>query len=224
MRKFLCVAGTILLLVIAAAGIARIYQVNHAEWLEKYGSNVVVYKVGAEAEFASEMYYMTGYEALSGYYMQIMGTELIETDELLSRYNMTLSDLEALSTFGSEADFSDYTHVYIVTAQFGNRDYATNADYHIEFDNFLLVGPDFCISPSTDGVNAIPDFNPELAGASGFGISSERVLTFKIPFLIDTVSETAISVDYLIQSCPKLLIGYYPDEIYLELPAPTLKE
>ena len=211
-----------LLMTVLGVCTVRIAELNHAPWLDKYSANVVNYSADSSVELPSEYYYFSGYGALQGYYMQVIKTELIPTETLLSEYNMTLSDLEEMSTFGRDADLSRYEYIYIVTAKFGNRDYENNAEYHIEFDDFLLVGPDYFISASTDGINAIPAFNEELNGATGFGISSDREMTFRIAYLIDTRSESALSIDYLLSSSPKLLVGYYPDEVYIELPVPEL--
>ena len=214
----------ILLKVVFVLCTVRIIELNQASWLDKYSAHVVTCSAGSYVEMPSEYYYFSGYEALRGYYMQVTKTELIPTRTLLSEYDMTLSELEEMSTFGRDTDLSDYEYIYIITAKFGNRDYENNAEYHIEFDDFLLVGPDYCISANTDGINAIPAFNEELNGATGFGISSDREMTFRIAYLIDTRSESALSIDYLLLSSPKLLVGYYPDEVYIELPTPEILE
>ena len=216
--------GVALLIVVVGIFAVRIIELNYSPWLDKYSANTINYNAESYVELPSEYYYFSGYEALRGYYMQVTKTEIIPTRTLLSEYDMTLSDLEEMSTFGRDTDLSDYEYIYIVTAKFGNRDYENNAEYHIEFDDFLLVGPDYCISASTDGINAIPAYNEELNGATGFGISSDREMMFRIAYLIDTRSESSLSIDYLLSSSPKLLVGYYPDEVYLELPAPEILE
>ena len=70
----------------------------------------------------------------------------------------------------------------------------------------------------------ISDFNPELDGASGFSIKSDRVFEVVLPYLIDTESEAGISLEHLLDSETKLLITLYPEESYLMLPTPTIEE
>lgn len=207
-----------LLFVVIALCAARIYAVNHADWLDDYAAKTVVYDAGEEAELSSEYYFFSGYENLSGYYMTAGKAELVRTEALLAEYGMELSDLEALSDLGAKADFSDYEYTYILTARFGNRDYAANADYYIDLANFLLVGPDWCIAPATDSIMAIPLFNEMLNGETAFGIASDRELELRIAYLIDTRSESGLSPEYITQSSPKLLLGQYPYEVYLALP------
>lgn len=202
--------------------VIRIEKVNRAPWIEKYAASIVLYDESMEVALPSEWYYYSGHEALSGYYMRVLQTELVSMDTFLAEHDITLEELNELSPFGPDPHFSDYGYIYIITAEFGNRDFANNADYHIELDNFLLVGADYWIAPSTEQINRLPSFNEELGGSSAFGIASDHEVMFQIPYLIDTRSESSLSIDYLLSSSPKLLVGYYPDEIYIELPAPVL--
>ena len=213
------------LLVVSVACAVRIAMVNHADWLEAYAANTVIYEEGADVPLPDENYYFSGYKRLEGYYVRVEKTELIPTESLLVQYGMTLDDLTKLAFPGMEdkVDMSIYEYVYIVTASFWNRDFESNQGYMISFMDHPVVGPDYLINADLKGILAIPEFNEELNGFS-FGIKSNRVMTFRIPYLIDTRSEAPISVDYLLSSSPKLLIGYYPDEIYAELPVPEFIE
>lgn len=213
-----------LLLVVIALCAARIYAVNHADWLDDHAAKTVVYDVGEEAELGSEYYFFSGYENLSGYYMTVDKAELVRTEALLAEYGMELSELEELSAPGAKADFSDCEYTYILTVRFGNRDFAANADYYIDLANFILVRPDWCLAPATDSIMAIPLFNETLNGETAFGIASDRELELRIAYLIDTRSESALSPEYLTQSSPKLLLGQYPYETYLALPEAQMTE
>lgn len=210
--------GRALLFVVIVLCAARIYRVNHADWLDDFAAKKVMYDIGEQAALSSGYYFFSGYENLSGYYISVDSSELIRTEVLLAEYGMELSDLETLSGQGTMADLSDYEYTYILTARFGNRDYAGNADYYIDLENFLLVGPDWCLSPATDSIMAIPLFNERLNGEAAFGISSNRELEVCIAYLVDTRSESALSPDDLVHSEPRMLLGQYPYEVYLALP------
>lgn len=219
MRKHVASVGKYLLLSAFVLCCMRIHSVNHATWLDDYSAKLIVLDEATQAELVSGYYYFSGYENLSGYYVRVEKAELIKTEDLLREYGMSLDDLEQMTTSGTlNTDYSRYEYVYIITANFGNRDYKNNADYYIELANFILVGPDYCVAPSTDVVHAIPGFNEKLGDASAFGISSNNEFEVRIAYLIDTKSETGISVDYFLASKPKLLLGQYPYEVYLELP------
>ena len=210
------------LLVVSAACAVRIAVVNHADWIEEYAANTVIYEEGAEVSLPGEYYYLFGYQGLSGYYMRVEKTELVPLSSLLEQYGLSYDELAARS--GSWEWVDERDAVFIVTASFGNRDFAGNGRYQIDFRYFPLVGEDYVITPATDTVGGIPAFNEEQNGRSFFGIKSDRVVTLRIPYLIDVATKSAISADDLLSSPPRLLIGYYPDEVYLELPAPEILE
>ena len=213
------------LVVVCALCAVRIAFVNHADWLEAFAATKTVYNEGAEVPFPAENYYFSGYKNLKGYYLRIEKTELIPLESLLSQYDMSLDDLIKLAYPGMEdkVDLSIYGLLYIVTASFWNLDFSNNQDYMINFMDHPLVGPDYLINPDINGILAITEFNEELDGFM-FGIKSDRVMTFRIPYLIDTGSEASLTVDYLLSSDPKLLVGFYPEEIYLALPEPEVSE
>lgn len=211
------------LLVVSAACAVRIAMVNHADWLEAYAAKTVIYEEGAEVPLLSENYFFTGEKNLEGYTLRVDKTELIPTETLLAQYGMTLDDLTKLKFPGMEdkVDMSVYEYVYIVTASFWNQDFENNQKYTICLMDHPVVGPDYLINADMGGVLAIPGFNEDFRGIT-FGIKSDRVVTLRIPYLINTRSESAISIDYLLSTSPRLLIASYPDEVYLELPTPEI--
>ncbi len=215
MRKFAWGAGAVLLAVVFAV---RIWAVNHSPYLEKYKAGRVEYEEGSEVELPNAAYYVDTAD-LTGYHMKITDTKLMKTADFLAQYGMTAEDLK---TYFPEDDTvcEDYGLIYLVAAEFTNDRWAEPSDYSLILDNFLLVGTDYYVQPATGSIGQIPGFNPELEGASAFSIGSSRVFTVTIPYLLDTESESRISLDYFLASHPRLLLTVYPEERYLELPEP----
>lgn len=200
----------------------RIWKVNHTKLIEKYKATTTVYKVGTDIHLSDAIYYWDIAE-LDGYGMRVTNTQVMRTESFLEQHNFTMEELEELS-LDSEISFDKYGLVYLITTEFWNEKWTEASEWPILLDNFLLTGLDYFILPATKSINLISDFNPELGGASGFSIKSDRVFEVVIPYLIDTKSETGISLEDLTDSDIKLLITLYPEESYLMLPTPAIKE
>ena len=155
--------------------------------------------------------------------MRVTNTKVMRTESFLAQYNTTMEELKAISLDG-ESSFEKYGLVYLVTVEFWNKNWMKASEWPVLLDNFLLTGLDYFVLPATKSIHLISDFNPELDGASGFSIKSDRVFEVVLPYLIDTESEAGISLEHLLDSETKLLITLYPEESYLMLPTPTIEE
>ena len=199
----------------------HVRNLNLSETVKTIDSRRVVYAENAEVVLPNEMYYID-YADLSGYSINVTETELLDLDLFLAQYNISRQDLQSLSEIASLTDFTRYGYVYLITVEFYNSNWNKESTGIVLLDNFLLVGPDYYVWPNTEAINCISGFNPELNGSASFALVSDRVLKIQIPYLIDTETEYAISPSYLLESEPKLLLGFYPEEIYLELPEPLV--
>lgn len=200
----------------------RIWNVNHTKLIEKYKATTTVYEAETDVHLSDAIYYWDIAE-LDGYGMRVTNTKVMHTEAFLEQHNTTMEELGELSLDG-ETSFAKYGLVYLVTVEFWNEKWMETSEWLILLDNFLLTGLDYFVLPATKSINLISDFNPELGGASGFSIKSDRVFEVVIPYLIDTESETGISLEHLTDSDTKLLITLYPEESYLMLPAPIIEE
>lgn len=200
----------------------RIWNVNHAERIEKYKATTKVYETGTDIHLSDAIYYWDIAE-LDGYGMRVINTKVMPTETFLKQHNTTLEELEQLSSDGEDS-FEKYGLIYLVTVEFWNEKWMETSEWPVLLDNFLLTGLDYFVLPATKSIHLISDVNPELGGASGFSIQSDRTFEVVLPYLIDTESETGISLEHLTDSDTKLLITLYPEESYLMLPAPTIEE
>ena len=200
----------------------RIWNVNHTKLIEKYKARTTVYEEGTDIYLSDAIYYWDIAE-LAGYGMRVTNTKVMRTESFLAQYNTTMEELKAISLDG-ESSFEKYGLVYLVTVEFWNKNWMKASEWPVLLDNFLLTGLDYFVLPATKSIHLISDFNPELDGASGFSIKSDRVFEVVLPYLIDTESEAGISLEHLLDSETKLLIILYPEESYLMLPTPTIEE
>lgn len=200
----------------------RIWNVNHTKLIEKYKARTTVYEEGTDIYLSGAIYYWDIAE-LDGYGMRVTNTRVMRTESFLAQYNTTMEELKEISLDG-ESSFEKYGLVYLVTVEFWNKNWMKASEWPILLDNFLLTGLDYFVLPATKSIHLISDFNPELDGASGFSIKSDRVFEVVLPYLIDTESEAGISLEHLLDSETKLLITLYPEESYLMLPTPTIEE
>lgn len=200
----------------------RIWNVNHTKLIEKYKARTTVYEEGADIYLSDAIYYWDIAE-LDGYGMRVTNTKVMRTESFLAQYNITKEELKEISLDG-ESSFEKYGLIYLVTVEFWNKNWMKTSEWPILLDNFLLTGLDYFVLPATKSIHLISDFNPELDGASGFSIKSDRVFEVVLPYLIDTESEAGISLEHLVDSETKLLITLYPEESYLMLPTPTIEE
>lgn len=200
----------------------RIWNVNHTKLIEKYKARTTVYEEGTDIYLSDAIYYWDIAE-LDGYGMRVTNTKVMRTESFLAQYSTTMEELKAISLDG-ESSFEKYGLVYLVTVEFWNKNWMKASEWPILLDNFLLTGLDYFVLPATKSIHLISDFNPELDGASGFSIKSDRVFEVVLPYLIDTESEAGISLEHLLDSETKLLITLYPEESYLMLPTPTIEE
>lgn len=200
----------------------RIWNVNHTKLIEKYKARTTVYEEGADIYLSDAIYYWDIAE-LDGYGMRVTNTKVMRTESFLAQYNITMEELKEISLDG-ESSFEKYGLIYLVTVEFWNKNWMKTSEWPILLDNFLLTGLDYFVLPATKSIHLISDFNPELDGASGFSIKSDRVFEVVLPYLIDTESEAGISLEHLVDSETKLLITLYPEESYLMLPTPTIEE
>lgn len=200
----------------------RIWNVNHTKLIEKYKARTTVYEEGTDIYLSDAIYYWDIAE-LDGYGMRVTNTKVMRTESFLAQYNTTMEELKEISLDG-ESSFEKYGLVYLVTVEFWNKNWMKASEWPILLDNFLLTGLDYFVLPATKSIHLISDFNPELDGASGFSIKSDRVFEVVLPYLIDTESEAGISLEHLLDSETKLLITLYPEESYLMLPTPTIEE
>ena len=200
----------------------RIWNVNHTKLIEKYKARITAYEEGTDIYLSDAIYYWDIAE-LDGYGMRVTNTKVMRTESFLAQYNTTMEELKAISLDG-ESSFEKYGLVYLVTVEFWNKNWMKASEWPVLLDNFLLTGLDYFVLPATKSIHLISDFNPELDGASGFSIKSDRVFEVVLPYLIDTESEAGISLEHLLDSETKLLITLYPEESYLMLPTPTIEE
>ena len=200
----------------------RIWNVNHTKLIEKYKARITVYEEGTDIYLSDAIYYWDIAE-LDGYGMRVTNTKVMRTESFLAQYSTTMEELKAISLDG-ESSFEKYGLVYLVTVEFWNKNWMKASEWPVLLDNFLLTGLDYFVLPATKSIHLISDFNPELDGASGFSIKSDRVFEVVLPYLIDTESEAGISLEHLLDSETKLLITLYPEESYLMLPTPTIEE
>ena len=200
----------------------RIWNVNHTKLIEKYKARTTVYEEGTDIYLSDAIYYWDIAE-LDGYGMRVTNTKVMRTESFLAQYSTTMEELKAISLDG-ESSFEKYGLVYLVTVEFWNKNWMKASEWPVLLDNFLLTGLDYFVLPATKSIHLISDFNPELDGASGFSIKSDRVFEVVLPYLIDTESEAGISLEHLLDSETKLLITLYPEESYLMLPTPTIEE
>ncbi|MGN0249874.1 MAG: hypothetical protein ACI4EH_00710 [Oliverpabstia sp.] len=200
----------------------RIWNVNHTKLIEKYKARTTVYEEGTDIYLSDAIYYWDIAE-LDGYGMRVTNTKVMRTESFLAQYNITKEELKEISLDG-ESSFEKYGLIYLVTVEFWNKNWMKTSEWPILLDNFLLTGLDYFVLPATKSIHLISDFNPELDGASGFSIKSDRVFEVVLPYLIDTESEAGISLEHLVDSETKLLITLYPEESYLMLPTPTIEE
>lgn len=200
----------------------RIWNVNHTKLIEKYKARTTVYEEGTDIYLSDAIYYWDIAE-LDGYGMRVTNTKVMRTESFLAQYNITMEELKEISLDG-ESSFEKYGLIYLVTVEFWNKNWMKTSEWPILLDNFLLTGLDYFVLPATKSIHLISDFNTELDGASGFSIKSDRIFEVVLPYLIDTESEAGISLEHLMDSETKLLITLYPEESYLMLPTPTIKE
>lgn len=200
----------------------RIWNVNHTKLIEKYKARTIVYKEGTDIHLSDTFYYWD-MAKLDGYGMRVTNTKVMRTEAFLEQHNTTMEELKEISLDG-ETSFEKYGLIYLVTVEFWNKNWMETSESPILLDNFLLTGLDYFVLPATKSIHLIPDFNPELGGASEFSIQSDRTFEVVLPYLIDTESEAGISLEHLTDSETKLLITLYPEESYLMLPAPEIEE
>ncbi|MEE3419928.1 MAG: DUF5028 domain-containing protein [Lachnospiraceae bacterium] len=193
----------------------RIWKVNHSYNVEHYLPSTKTYPAGSNVPLPSEMYYFDVND-LTGYHLQVTGTEIIRTEDYLKQHGASFKDLQEISQ-KPDVDYYKYGLVYLVHADFTNDKWKEKSDSAVRLDDFLLTGSDYCVSPATDTLTKLPDVNPELKGSSSFAIRHNRTFHVDIPYLIDTSTATHMTEKYLTQHRPKLLIAVYPEEIYLEL-------
>lgn len=214
-------AGVVIILFAMLCG-WRIWNVNHTKLIEKYKARTTVYEEGTDIYLSDAIYYWDIAE-LDGYGMWVTNTKVMRTESFLAQYNITMEELKEISLDG-ESSFEKYGLIYLVTVEFWNKNWMKTSEWPILLDNFLLTGLDYFVLPATKSIHLISDFNPELDGASGFSIKSDRVFEVVLPYLIDTESEAGISLEHLVDSETKLLITLYPEESYLMLPTPVIQE
>lgn len=178
-----------------------------------------MYEEGTDVALPDAFYYWDTAD-LDGYGMRVTKTEIVGTEAFLARHHMTLEKLKEISSDGGDS-FENDGLLYLVTAEFWNEKWMEPSNWPVLLDNFVLTGVDYFVLPATKSIHQIPDFNPELNGASGFSINSDRVFEVVLPYLIDTESEAGISLEDLMDSGTKLLLTVYPEERYLALPAPA---
>ena len=220
-RKIFWSAGIVITFLTILCG-WRIWKVNHTKQIEKYKSKTTVYEVGTDLHLSDAIFYWDIAE-LEGYCMRVTNTKVMHTDSFLEQHNITMEELKELSLDG-ETSFDKYGLVYLVTVEFWNEKWMETSEWSVLLDNFLLTGLDYFVLPATRSINLISDFNPELGGASGFSIKSNRIFEVVLPYLIDTKSETGLSLEDITDSDTKLLITLYPEESYLMLPLPVIEE
>lgn len=189
----------------------RVYNVNHSPML-KYMPNKIVHEAGTRVEMPAG-FYNIGYTDLTGYNIQVVGTRLVKTEDVLAEIGSSMDYFDQI-----EAN-ENCQYVYIVTAIFdydGEGDPTENA---VDLSSFKLVGPDYYYNFDTV-LNKEDGFNPKLDGNFMFSIGSGKPFKVDLPFFIDTESEWSVSLEYLEKTNPKLLISTYPDEVYIELDKP----
>ena len=86
----------------------------------------------------------------------------------------------------------------------------------INLAEFQVVGPDYTLAAVPE-LNQLEGFNEVLQGQSLFAITSGKPVEVDIPFFINTGFETGITLDYINQSNPGLLVTYYPEEKVISL-------
>lgn len=217
MKKICCIVASLFVVALVAL---RIYQVNHQEWIQRYAAEIVVHEESETVAMPNAFYYMSGERNLSGYHIRAKKTELMSVAEFLDVYDITEGDFAKLLEEGGEY-YEEYRYLYLVTVEIYNDEWQKVEDEgmdSVSLDDFVLVGPDYWEFTRTRDVNRVPNFNPELYGASRFGIASERIFEITLPYLIKSTSTDDSYAQHILKYPPKLLISSYPTAIYMELP------
>jgi len=205
MRK--SVAALLCILTLSLYG-ARAYIVNHSYVIDFLPKNSVC-EFGERVEMA-DGYYNNGRMDLSGYYIEIIDTQIVQMESFLAVHEMTKEFLDMVGLSQSNQ------YLCIVTAVFDYKGTSNPIEKIIDLTSLMLVGPDYYLDYSYE-VNWLEGFNPMLQGNSQFTIRNNASIEIELPFPIDTQSLNAVPINYFIKSEPKLLISTYPEEIYLEL-------
>lgn len=195
------------LLVVVLYGV-RVYHVNHSTMLENM-PNKIIYEAGTRVEMVAG-FYNYGYADLTGYHLQVTGTRLVKTEELLAEYGMSMDYLERMHVT------QNFQYTYIVTAVFDYEGDTDPLEKVVDLSYLKVVGLDYYYDFSTE-INQLKGVNTKLDGNFMFSIGSGKPIEIELPFLINTESEWSVSPEYLVNSNPKLLISAYPEEIYIEL-------
>lgn len=220
-RNVSWIVGVVLAVFVIFCG-WRIWKVNHSEQAEKYKATTKVYETGTDIHLSDTIYYWD-IDELDGYGMRVIDTKVMPTKTFLAQHDTTIEELKEISA-DDETSFEKYGLIYLVRVEFWNENWQESSERSVLLDNFLLTGVDYFVLPATKSIHLISDFNPELGGASRFSIESDRKFEVVLPYLIDTESETGISLEDLTDSNTKLLITLYPEESYLMLPKPTVEK
>jgi hypothetical protein len=175
--------------------------------------NKISYGPGARVELPGG-FYNIGYADLTGYYIRAGGTRLVPMEQLLADNGATADFIDRIGYL------KNCQYVYIVTAIFEYEGTGDPLNGVIDLSSFKLVGRDYYFDFNTE-LNELAGINPVPGGNFMFSIGSGRATEIDLLFPIDTRSGHSVSLEYLIKTDPKVLVSYYPDEIYLELEQPV---
>jgi hypothetical protein len=175
--------------------------------------NKLFYEPGSRVELPGG-FYNIGYADLSGYSVKVIDTRFAVMEDILADNGVTADYLDGISYLENSI------YVYIVTAVFEYDGVGDPLNSVIDLSSFKLVGRDYYYDFSTE-LNELGGINPILGGNYMFSIGSGKAIEIELLFPIDTKSGHSVTLKYLIKTNPKVLISYYPDEIYLELVQPV---
>ncbi len=207
------IVAVVIAALLAAYGY-RVYAVNTSEIVKYAEPETIEYKVGETVDLMPG-YYNTGYVDLSGYHVKVTGARIVKISDILEKYGCAEEDFYD----APDVDRVDrqYQYAYVLDAVFwfdGDNDPLKNA---IDLSNFKLVGDDYYSDFSYE-INKIEGYNASLDGNCMFSIGSGKKIELELPFLVNSDSVWAVSVDYLLSHPPRLLTSQYPYEVYLSLP------
>ena len=190
----------------------RIYQVNTADFITLFPKRQYC-STGEPVSLEKGHYYFTSYD-WTGYTVEVTGSTVESTDDFLQEHNAPENFLEDLNLRDDLHHKNQYLLLVHTVFRFNGEDSMEKSP--INLAEFQVVGPDYTLAAVPE-LNQLEGFNEVLQGQSLFAITSGKPVKVDIPFFINTGFETGITLDYINQSNPGLLVTYYPEEKVISL-------
>lgn len=194
MKKiWIIIAG---LLVLSAAWGIRFYSVN-----KDVDSPVIqVYEKGEEVPIGEDFFNYAD-EGMDGYTITVLDAELLPVGDFLQKYNAE-DQAENLGLF------TDY--IYTVRISVANRHNPYTGEKGVALQQYVLHGTNYVLSLE-DTCYLIA--NPDMPGTS---FSLREGTDMEITLTFDVMSK-AISIQHLMDDCPKLMITQYPHQKMIDI-------